>query len=128
MNLTILFKIQAVYVWFYAAMLWFAPEFAATGPGWYVEGTDMASNFKAFGQVTAVPLIGLGIFAWMSPSWVGDNLKKVAMIFGIYLNICFLLIQGYQVYIAGTAKLDPIGVAPTVILIALFFWQIRASD
>jgi hypothetical protein len=46
MNLTILFKIQAVYVWFYAAMLWFAPEFAATGPGWYVEGTDMASNFK----------------------------------------------------------------------------------
>ena len=128
MNLTILFKIQAVYVWFYAAMLWFAPEFAATGPGWYVEGTDMASNFKAFGQVTAVPLIGLGIFAWMSPSWGGDNLKKVAMIFGIYLNIGFLLIQGYQVYIAETAKLDPIGVAPTIILIALFFWQIRASD
>ena len=88
----------------------------------------MASNFKAFGQVTAIPLIGLGVFAWMAPSWVGDNLKKVAMIFGIYLNIGFLLIQGYQVFVAGTAKLDPIGVAPTIVLIALFFWKIRASD
>jgi len=126
MTLTHLFKAQAVYVWFYAAMLLFAAEFAATGPGWYVEGTEMASNFKAFGQVTAIPLIGLGVFAWMAPTWVGDNLKKVAMIFGVYLNLGFLAMQGYQILMAETAKFDPIGVAPTIILIALFLWKIRA--
>ena len=127
MTLSTLFKIQAVYVWFYAVMLWFAPEFAATGPGWY-DGTPLASNFVAFGQVTAIPLIGLGVYAWMSPSWVGNNLKTVAMIFGVYLNLGFLIVQSYHVFIAESAKLDPIGVAPTIILIALFLWKIRASD
>ena len=128
MTLRNLFKAQAVYLWFFAAMLLFMPEFAAKGPGWLNETGGLTDNFIAFGQVTAIPLIGLGVFAWMAPTWVGDNLKKVAMIFGVYLNIAFLAMQGYQIYMAGTAKLDPIGVAPTIILIALFLWKIRASD
>jgi hypothetical protein len=85
MTLSNLFKAQAIFVWLYAAMFWVAPEFASQGPGW-----EVTPDSISFGQIVAVPLFALGLFSWMAPSWVGDNLKKVAMIFGIYLNIGFL--------------------------------------
>ena len=70
MTLSNLFKAQAIFIWLWAVMFWFAPQMAAQGPGW-----TLTPDMVAFGQVTAIPLIGLGVFGWMAPTWVGDNLK-----------------------------------------------------
>ena len=88
MTLSNLFKAQAIFVWLYAAMFWVAPEFASQGPGWVLTPDSIA-----FGQIVAVPLFALGLFSWMAPSWVGDNLKKVGMIFGVYINLALVAVQ-----------------------------------
>ena len=122
MTLSNLFKAQAIFIWLWAVMFWFAPQMAAQGPGW-----TLTPDMVSFGQVCAIPLIALGVFAWNAPAWVGDNLKRVGMIFGVYINALFILAQLFHIS-TGAAKFDPLGMIPTLILIALFFWKCRASD
>ena len=122
MTLGNLFKAQAIFVWLYAVLFWVAPQMAAQGPGW-----TLTPDMVAFGQITSIPLLGLGILAWMAPTWVGDNLKTVGMVLGVYLNLGFLVVQFFHIS-TGAANLDPLGMIPTIILIALFFWKCRASD
>ena len=83
------------------------------GPGW-----TLTPDMVSFGQVCAIPLIALGIFDWNAPAWVGDNLKRVGMIFGVYINALFILAQLFHIS-TGAAKFDPLGMIPTLILIAL---------
>ena len=122
MTLTHLFKAQAIFAWLWVAMFWFAPGLAAQGPGW-----EVTPDLTAFGQVISVPLLALGWIAWMAPTWVGDNLKKVGMVLGVYINALFIVVQLFHVSTAA-ANFDPLGMIPTVIFIALFFWKCRAAD
>ena len=86
MTLSNLFKAQAIFAWLWAVMFWLAPQMAVQGPGW-----TLTPDMVSFGQVCAIPLIALGVFAWNAPAWVGDNLKRVGMIFGVYINALFIL-------------------------------------
>ena len=122
MTLTHLFKAQALFAWLWAVMFWLAPEMAASGPGW-----EVTPNAISFGQVMSIPMIALGIISWNAPAWVGDNLKKVGMILGVYINILFIAVQLFHVS-TGAANFDPLGMIPTIIFAALFFWKCRASD
>jgi hypothetical protein len=122
MTLTHLFKAQAIFAWIWAVMFWLAPEMAASGPGW-----EVTPNAISFGQVVSVPMFALGIISWNAPAWVGDNLKKVGMILGVYINILFIAVQLFHVS-TGAANFDPLGMIPTIIFAALFFWKCRASD
>ena len=122
MTLTHLFKAQAIFAWMWAVLLWFAPEMTAQGPGW-----ELTPNLQSFGQILSVPMLALGIVAWMAPTWVGDNLKKVGMILGVYINALFVVVQAFHVS-TGAANLDALGMFPTLIFIALFFWKCRAAD
>ena len=119
MTLTHLFKAQALFAWMWAVLLWFAPEMATQGPGW-----ELTPNLQSFGQVLSVPMLALGIVAWMAPTWVGDNLKKVGMILGVYVNILFIAVQLFHVS-TEASKFDPLGMIPTIIFAALFFWKCR---
>ena len=122
MTLSNLFKAQAIFVWLYAALFWVAPEMASQGPGW-----TLTPNMVSFGQILAVPLFALGLFSWMAPTWVGDNLNKVGTIFGIYINLGLVAVQLFHIT-TGAAIFDPMGMIPALILAALFFWKTRASD
>ena len=122
MTLTHLFKAQAIFAWLWVVMFWFAPGLAAQGPGW-----EVTPNLTAFGQIVSVPLLALGWFSWMAPTWVGDNLKKVGMVLGVYINALFIVVQLFHVSTAA-ANFDPLGMIPTVIFIALFYWKCRAAD
>jgi len=122
MTLTHLFKAQAIFAWLWAVMFWLAPQMAVQGPGW-----TLTPDMISFGQVCAIPLLALGVFAWNAPAWVGDNLKRVGMIFGVYINVLFILAQLFHIS-TGAAKFDPLGMIPTLVLIALFFWKCRAAD
>ena len=122
MTLSHLFKAQAIFAWLWAVLFWVAPQMAAQGPGW-----TLTADMVSLGQVAAIPLLALGVFAWNAPNWVGDNLKKVGMIFGVYINILFILAQLFHIS-TGAAKLDPLGMIPTIVLIVLFFMKSRASD
>ena len=122
MTLSNLFKAQAIFVWLYAALFWVAPEMASQGPGW-----TLTPNMVSFGQVLAVPLFALGLFSWMAPTWVGDNLNKVGTIFGVYINLGLVAVQLFHIT-TGAANFDPMGMIPALILAALFFWKTRASD
>tara|TARA_B110000116_G_scaffold230408_1_gene212761 strand:- start:92 stop:460 length:369 start_codon:yes stop_codon:yes gene_type:complete len=122
MTLANLFKAQAIFVWLYAAMFWVAPQMAVQGPGW-----TLTANMVSFGQVLAIPLFGLGLFAWMAPSWVGDNINKVGMIFGVYINLALVAVQVFHVS-TGAANFDPMAMIPALVLAALFFWKTRATN
>ena len=122
MTLSNLFKAQAIFVWLYAALFWVAPEMASQGPGW-----TLTPNMVSFGQILAVPLFALGLFSWMAPTWVGDNLNKVGTIFGVYINLGLVAVQLFHIT-TGAANFDPMGMIPALILAALLFWKPRASD
>ena len=122
MTLQNLLRAQAIFIWVYAILFWVAPEMAAKGAGWTV-----SENMRSFGQVLSVPLFGLGLFAWMAPSWVGDNLNKVCIIYGVYINLALIAVQLLHVS-SGAATLDLMGLAPAVILTVLFFWKTRTSS
>ena len=122
MTLTHLFKAQAIFAWIWAVMFWLAPEMAASGPGW-----EVTPNAISFGQVISVPMFALGYIAWNAPTWVGDNLNKVGIIFGVYINLGLVAVQLFHIT-TGAANFDPMGMIPALILAALFFWKTRASD
>ena len=122
MTLSNLFKAQAIFVWLYAAMFWVAPEFASQGPGW-----ELTPDSISFGQIVAVPLFALGLFSWMAPSWVGENLKKVGMIFGVYINLALVAVQIFHIT-SGAANFDPMAMIPALVLAGLFFSKSRATD
>ena len=95
---------------------------ASQGPGW-----TLTPNMVSFGQILAVPLFALGLFSWMAPTWVGDNLNKVGTIFGVYINLGLVAVQLFHIA-TGAAKFDPMGMIPALILAGLFFWKTRTSD
>ena len=122
MTLTHLFKAQAVFLWLWVVLIWLAPSMAVQGPGW-----TLTPDMESFAQVSSVVLLALGIVSWNAPSWVGDNLKKVGMMYGVGINVLFLSVQLFHVS-TEAAKLDPMSMIPTAIFAALFFWKCRASD
>ena len=122
MTLTHLFRAQAIFAWLWAVLFWLAPEMVAQGPGW-----EVTPNAIAFGQVVSVPMFGLGMISWMAPTWAADNLKKFGMLMGVYLNALFIAVQLFHV-LTDAANFDPLGMIPTIIFVALFFWKCRAAD
>ena len=105
-------------------MFWLAPGFAVQQA---LDGSLTARHAYPLLRRHAVPILALGVFAWNAPAWVGDNLKRVGMIFGVYINVLFILAQLFHIS-TGAAKFDPLGMLPTLVLIALFFWKCRAAD
>ncbi len=120
MTLTHLFKAQAIFAWMWVVMIWLAPEMVVEPGGW-----TLTPNLESMLQLLSVPMLGLGVLAWMAPTWTGSNVQKVGMTYGVGLNLLFLAVQMFHV-LTDAAQLDLLGVIPTTILIVLFFWKSRA--
>ena len=122
MTLTHLFKAQAIFAWIWVVLLWVAPGMVVEPSGW-----TLTPNLVSLMQILSIPMLGIGVLAWNAPSWVGDNLKKVGMMYGVGINVLFLAVGLFHVS-SEAAKLDLMSMIPTAIFAALFFWKCRASD
>ena len=122
MTLTHLFKAQAIFAWIWVVLLWVAPGMVVEPSGW-----TLTPNLVSLMQILSIPMLGIGVLAWNAPSWVGDNLKKVGMMYGVGINVLFLAVQLFHIS-SEAANLDPMSMIPTAIFAVLFFWKCRASD
>ena len=122
MTLSTLFRVQAVIIFIYATLFFVAPQIVAQGNGWF-----SFENILSFGQILAVPFFALGLFSWMAPSLVGDNLNKVGIIFGVYVNLALVAIQIFQI-LTKTEQFYLGGMIPALLLAAVFFWKTRSTS
>ena len=121
MNLTHVFKAQAIFAGLWVVMIWAAPEMAMQRSGW-----ELTPNLQSMSQFIIVCFLMLGVIFWMLPAWAGDNLKQAGMVVGVGTNALFLAIGTYHVS-TGAANLDLPGMIPMAILAILFFWKSRAD-
>jgi hypothetical protein len=49
------------------------------------------------------------------------------MVLGVYINALFILVQVFHVS-TNAANFDPLGIIPTAIFMALFYWKTRPSS
>ena len=128
MTLTHLFKAQAIFAWIWVLMFWLFPNVPAESFGFVLADGTLPPDLVTFGQAVSIPMLGIGAISWMAPSWVsGEHIKKLGMLMGVYINLCFVAVQLFHIS-TGAAALDPFGMFATAIFVALFFWKCRASD
>lgn len=120
MTLTHLFKAQAIFAWMWVVMIWLVPEMVVEPSGW-----TLTPNLESMLHLLSVPMLGIGVLAWMAPTWTGDNIKQVGMVYGVGLNALFIAVGLFHVS-SGAAEFDPMGIIPTAIFAALFLWKSRA--
>ena len=128
MTLTHLFKAQAIFAWIWVLMFWLFPNVPAESFGFVLADGTLPPDLVTFGQAVSIPMLGIGAISWMAPSWVsGEHIKKLGMLMGVYINLCFVAVQLFHIS-TDAAALDPFGMFATAIFVALFFWKCRASD
>ena len=128
MTLTHLFKAQAIFAWIWVVMFWLFPNVPAESFGFVLADGTLSPDLVTFGQAASIPILGIGAISWMAPSWVsGEHIKKLGMLMRVYLNILFDAVQLFHIS-TDAANFDPLGMIPTLIFAALFFWKCRASD
>ena len=123
MTLSTVFRIQAlVFALFGVLMLLM--------PGSMMEsfGVESSVTMAAVLQNMSVMVLAMAYLSWQMPSWVGDNLKTVGMVFAI-LHVAFMVISFYHMSI-GLFPFDAAnigGALPDAVLAILLFWKSRAD-
>ena len=123
MTLSTVFRIQAlVYVLFGVLMLLM--------PGSMMEsfGVESSATMAGVLQNMSVMVLAMAYLSWQMPSWVGDNLKTVGMVFAI-LHVAFMVLSFYHMSI-GLFPFDAAnigGALPDAVLAILLFWKSRAD-
>ena len=123
MTLSTVFRIQAlVFALFGVLMLLM--------PGSMMEsfGVESSATMAGVLQNMSVMVLAMAYLSWQMPSWVGDNLKTVGMVFAI-LHVVFIVISFYHMSI-GLFPFDAAnigGALPDAVLAILLFWKSRAD-
>jgi len=123
MTLSTVFRIQAlVFALFGVLMLLM--------PGSMMEsfGVESSATMAGVLQNMSVMVLAMAYLSWQMPSWVGDNLKTVGMVFAI-LHVAFMVISFYHMSI-GLFPFDAAnigGALPDAVLAILLFWKSRAD-
>ena len=123
MTLSTVFRIQAlVFALFGVLMLLM--------PGSMMEsfGVESSATMAGVLQNMSVMVLAMAYLSWQMPSWVGDNLKTVGLVFAI-LHVAFIVISFYHMSI-GLFPFDAAnigGALPDAVLAILLFWKSRAD-
>ena len=123
MTLSTVFRIQAlVFALFGVLMLLM--------PGSMMEsfGVESSATMAGVLQNMSVMVLAMAYLSWQMPTWVGDNLKTVGMVFAI-LHVAFMVISFYHMSI-GLFPFDAAnigGALPDAVLAILLFWKSRAD-
>ena len=123
MTLSTVFRIQALVFALFGVLMLLMPTSMMESFG--VESSAMMAGVL---QNMSVMVLAMAYLSWQMPSWVGDNLKTVGMVFAI-LHVAFMVISFYHMSI-GLFPFDAanIGAAlPDAVLAILLFWKSRAD-
>ncbi len=122
MTLTLLFRLQAIFMAFWVVMLAAFPESMMQAQGW-----ELTPELQQMAKFIALAFTGIAVISWMMPAWAGSNIKKPAMVMGVYLNLLFMAFNAFDL-ITGAVPANGTnigGFVPQIILVVLFYMKSR---
>ena len=123
MTLSTVFRIQALVFALFGVLMLLMP--ASMMESFGVESSETMTGVL---QNMSIMVLAMAYLSWQMPSWVGDNLKTVGMVFAI-LHVAFMVISFYHMSI-GLFPFDAAnigGSVPDALLAILLFWKSRAD-
>ena len=123
MTLSTVFRIQALVFALFGVLMLLMPASMMES-----FGVESSVTMGGVLQNMSVMVLAMAYLSWQMPSWVGDNLKTVGMVFAI-LHVAFMVISFYHMSI-GLFPFDATnigGALPDAVLAILLFWKSRAD-
>ena len=123
MTLSTVFRIQALVFTLFGVLMLLMPTSMMQS-----FGVESSATMAGVLQNMSVMVLAMAYLSWQMPTWAGDNLKTVGMVFAI-LHVAFMVISFYHMSI-GLFPFDAanIGAAlPDAVLAILLFWKSRAD-
>ena len=123
MTLSLVFRIQALVFALFGVLMLLMPASMMES-----FGVESSATMAGVLQNMSVMVLAMAYLSWQMPSWVGDNLKTVGMVFAI-LHVVFIVISFYHMSI-GLFPFDAAnigGALPDAVLAILLFWKSRAD-
>ena len=123
MTLSLVFRIQALVFALFGVLMLLMPTSMMES-----FGVESSATMAGVLQNMSVMVLAMAYLSWQMPSWVGDNLKTVGMVFAI-LHVAFMVISFYHMSI-GLFPFDATnigGALPDAVLAILLFWKSRAD-
>jgi len=123
MTLSLVFRIQALVFALFGVLMLLMPASMMES-----FGVESSVTMAGVLQNMSVMVLAMAYLSWQMPSWVGDNLKTVGMVFAI-LHVAFMVISFYHMSI-GLFPFDAAnigGALPDAVLAILLFWKSRAD-
>jgi len=123
MTLSTVFRIQALVFALFGVLMLLMPTSMMES-----FGVESSATMAGVLQNMSVMVLAMAYLSWQMPSWVGDNLKTVGMVFAI-LHVAFMVISFYHMSI-GLFPFDAAnigGALPDAVLAILLFWKSRAD-
>ena len=123
MTLSLVFRIQALVFAIFGVLMLLMPSSMMES-----FGVESSATMAGVLQNMSVMVLAMAYLSWQMPSWVGDNLKTVGMVFAI-LHVAFMVISFYHMSI-GLFPFDATnigGALPDAVLAILLFWKSRAD-
>ncbi len=123
MTLSTVFRIQALVFALFGVLMLLMPASMMES-----FGVESSATMAGVLQNMSVMVLAMAYLSWQMPSWVGDNLKTVGMVFAI-LHVAFMVISFYHMSI-GLFPFDAAnigGALPDAVLAILLFWKSRAD-
>ena len=123
MTLSLVFRIQALVFALFGVLMLLMPASMMES-----FGVESSVTMGGVLQNMSVMVLAMAYLSWQMPSWVGDNLKTVGMVFAI-LHVAFMVISFYHMSI-GLFPFDAAnigGALPDAVLAILLFWKSRAD-
>ena len=123
MTLSTVFRIQALVFTLFGVLMLLMPTSMMQS-----FGVESSATMAGVLQNMSIMVLAMAYLSWQMPSWVGDNLKTVGMVFAI-LHVVFIVISFYHMSI-GLFPFDAAnigGALPDAVLAILLFWKSRAD-
>ena len=123
MTLSTVFRIQALVFALFGVLMLLMPASMMES-----FGVESSVTMGGVLQNMSVMVLAMAYLSWQMPSWVGDNLKTVGMVYAI-LHVAFMIISFYHMSI-GLFPFDATnigGALPDAVLAILLFWKSRAD-
>ena len=123
MTLSTVFRIQALVFALFGVLMLLMPTSMMES-----FGVESSATMAGVLQNMSVMVLAMAYLSWQMPSWVGDNLKTVGMVYAI-LHVAFIVISFYHMSI-GLFPFDAAnigGALPDAVLAILLFWKSRAD-
>jgi len=121
MTLALVFRVMGVFMGLWGVGMWLAPETLTGNWGW-----ELTNDMSIMMQFMGTMMIAFSVVHRQMPTWAGDNLKTVGMVFAI-VHTALLVLNVYQMAVGNIPSSAMIlgGVVPGAILTGLLYLKSR---